>query len=128
LAAQLAGAAGWRPDALVPVPIHALRRLERGFNQSELLAGELGRLAGLPVVRALRRTRYTPPQVGRSRAERQTNLLGAFAGDPRRPVRGARVVLIDDVRTTGGTLSECAGVLRAGGASQVFALTVTYEP
>jgi ComF family protein len=118
--------AGWRAEALVPVPLHWTRRLERGFNQSELLAVELGRLKGLPVLSSLRRTRATGHQVGRRAAERLEGVRGAFRADPE-TMHGRRLVLIDDVWTTGATLAECAGVLRQAGAAGVLALTVTYE-
>lgn len=121
------GLTEWQPDALVPVPIHWRRLLERGFNQSDLLARSVGRHAGLPVWRVLRRTRATPHQVGLSAAEREENLRGAFELTPRHKVHGARLVLVDDVRTTGTTLSECAAVLRNAGAAEVFALTVTFD-
>ncbi len=117
----------WQPNALVPVPIHWRRLLERGFNQSEFLAHATGRHADLPVWKALRRTRATPHQVGLSAAEREENLRGAFELTPRHKVHGARLVLVDDVRTTGTTLSECAAVLRMAGAADVYALTVTFD-
>ncbi len=116
----------WRADALVPVPLHWARRLERGFNQSELLAVELGRVTGVPVLSALRRTRATGHQVGRRAAERLEGVRGAFRADPE-AVSGRRLVLIDDVWTTGATLGECASVLEYAGAAAVFALTVTYD-
>lgn len=116
----------WRPDALVPVPIHWTRRLERGFNQSELLAEQAGRRLGLPVVPALRRLRPTPPQLGLSAAERSVNLRGAFGLVRGASLAGRRLVLIDDVTTTGATLSECAAALRGAGAAAVFAVTVSH--
>jgi ComF family protein len=118
---------GWRPDLLLPVPIHWLRRLERGFNQSELLAAELGRRAELPVSRALARRRATPPQVGTAGPRRVENVRDAFAVRRRGEVEGRRVVLVDDVWTTGATLAECARTLRAAGAGEVCAVTVTHQ-
>lgn len=117
----------WRPDALVPVPIHWTRRLERGFNQSELLAEVAARRCGLPLLPALCRTRRTAHQVGLPASVRATNPRGAFAVPASVSVAGLRLVLVDDVRTTGATLSECARVLRAAGAEEVYALTVTYD-
>jgi len=126
LAAELAGALGyWRPDALVPVPIHWRRRWERGFNQSELLAAEVARVTAAQVQPLLRRARWTPPQVGQSRFERLEGVRGAFAVARGARLSGLRVVLVDDVATTGGTLHECARVLHDAGADAVFALTVT---
>jgi ComF family protein len=110
-------------DALVPVPLHPRRRRERGFNQAELLAARLSRVAGIPVRRLIRRSRATPPQAGFDRVERMENLRDAFA--LRRPIpSGGVFLLVDDVSTTGATLDACAAVLREGGASEVFAVVV----
>lgn len=117
----------WAPDYLAPVPDHWTRRLERGYNQAELLAGAAGRLAGVSVRKPLRRVRPTGRQVGRGAAERAVRLRGAFAPGPGVEIEGRRIVLVDDVWTTGATLAECAEVLRAAGALAVYALTVTHE-
>jgi ComF family protein len=119
---------GWTPDLLVPVPIHWRRGWDRGFNQSELLAQRVQRRLGIPAVNALRRTRYTPPQLGLTRGQRATNLQGAFIPVRADRVIGQRVVLVDDVWTTGATLAECAQILIAAGATAVYALTVSHEP
>ena len=114
-------------DAVVPVPLHPLRRLRRGFNQAEDLARQLD----APVVRALWRIRATRPQTGLTAAARRRNVRGVFMMSPwlsprnrDRFVRGRVVVLVDDVRTTGATLEACAEVLREAGATEVRALTV----
>lgn len=101
-----------RLDALVPVSLHPKRRSERGYDQAHVLAEELGRLTGVPVVSCLERTRYTVPQVGQGHVDRRENVRGAFAlrGDCGLSA-GCRVALIDDVRTTGATLGECANAL-----------------
>lgn len=117
--------AAWKPDGLVPVPIHWRRMLERGFNQAELIAQRVGKRTGLPVVGALKRTRASPAQVGLSARERSRNLVGVIAVST--AVRGRRLVLIDDVHTTGSTLSVCAAALRAAGAAEVFSVTVCYD-
>ena len=106
-------------DACVPVPLFVLKRLTRGFNQAALIAAELG----LPVVRALRRRRWTPSQTALSAAGRHRNVAAAFAVRPG-TVRGRVLVLVDDVRTTGATLDACADVLLAGGAAEVRALVL----
>lgn len=116
----------WAPDALAPVPLHWARRLERGFNQSELLAAEFGKQSGLPVLPVLRRVRSTGQQIGRSAEERAQSIRNAFTAQPDL-VRGRRLVLIDDVWTTGATVAECAAVLRQAGAAAVFVLTVTHD-
>ncbi len=106
-------------DAVVPVPLHRRRLRARGFNQ----AAELGRHLGLPLRHALRRVRATPSQTDLPAGERHANVRGAFALARRIDVRGARLVLVDDVSTTGATLDACARVLREAGAEDVRALT-----
>lgn len=112
-----------RIDLVIPVPLHPTRRRERGFNQAELLADLLSRHARLPLQPALERIRYTTTQTAFDRAERIENLRDAFRLRKKADVRGLRVLLIDDVLTTGSTLSECARVLKAGGAFSVHAAT-----
>ena len=112
-------------DVLLPVPLHERRRRERGYNQAALLARELGQLLDMPVIEeAVQRERQTLPQVGLSARERRENVAGAFHC-PEGAMRGRRVVLIDDVCTTGATLGACATALRQDGqAAAVWALTV----
>jgi competence protein ComFC len=117
----------WRPDALVPVPDHWTRRLGRGYNQAELLARQLGRLLETPVEIALRRVRHTGQQIGHGAVERSQRLRGAFDLHPKASVSGRRVLLVDDVWTTGATLGECSTVLQQAGASAVYAVTVTHD-
>lgn len=111
-------------DAVVPVPLHLWRHLQRGFNQADDLAIGLG----LPIWRALRRHRGGPPQARLPAAQRHANAHGAYAlawRERLRPqrLRGAVVVLVDDVMTTGATLNACAALLRDAGAANVRALT-----
>jgi ComF family protein len=113
------------PDLLVPVPLHRRRERERGFNQAFLLARRVGQIWRVPVCAdALTRTVATRPQTDLTAETRWANVRGAFA--LRRPERvaGRHVVLIDDVITTGATLTACARCLAAGGAVTVGALTV----
>jgi competence protein ComFC len=112
-----------RFDAIVPVPLHPAKRRERGFNQAALLARSLSGRTSLPVVLALERVRYTQTQTAFDRAERMQNLYNAFRLRRREDVQGLRVLLVDDVLTTGSTLSECARVLKRAGASCVYAVT-----
>jgi ComF family protein len=114
-------------DALVPVPLHPRRRRKRGYNQAELLARELSRTTGVPLLAALVRTRHTPPQVGNDHDQRHENVSGAFALAPGHGLPGGnRYVLIDDVRTTGATLSACAAALMPAQPAWIGALTVAW--
>ena len=120
---------GLETDVLVPVPLHWRRERQRGYNQSALLAAEAGAILGLPVeANALRRIRSTPQQVrAASGEERRATVTGAFAIGDAAPVTGKRVLLIDDVCTTGATLEACAVALREAGAAGVWALTLARE-
>ncbi|RME95222.1 MAG: ComF family protein [Verrucomicrobia bacterium] len=112
-------------DAIVPVPLHPLKLRERGFNQAERLARWLGRAAGVPVQTGwVRRVRPTRTQTALDRDARQKNMRGAF--EPRNGVRlnGQRIVLVDDVLTTGATTSACAAALRRAGAGEIGVWTV----
>jgi len=110
-----------RFDAIVPVPLHWLRQWKRGFNQSELLARALGRRTGIPVARALKRSRATRAQAGLSNHARRQNVTRAFRA---RAVAGKRILLIDDVMTTGSTVAACGRALKQAGAARVAVLTV----
>jgi ComF family protein len=106
-------------DIAVPVPLHSGRQAARGFNQ----AADLARHLGLPVVDALRRRRATASQTDLPAARRHANVRGAFAIRRGSDVRGLRVVVVDDVSTTGATAEACARVLLEAGAREVTALT-----
>jgi ComF family protein len=110
-------------DIITPVPLHPAKQRERGFNQAELLAELVADRAGAPLRRLLERSRYTTTQTAFDRAERIKNLKDAFHLRKKADVRGLRVLLIDDVLTTGSTLSECARVLKRAGAVSVYAAT-----
>lgn len=112
-------------DFLVPVPLYAQREREREFNQSEKIAAAVGRITGIPCLpRALRRTRQTETQTALSRDQRAANVRKAFAMTGSFPLNGKRVILIDDVFTTGATTNACARVLRSAGATDVCVWTV----
>ncbi len=114
-------------DAITPVPLHRLRLFTRRFNQAALLAREVARGAGKAFAPdLLARARWTRSQVGLTGRARLANVRGAFAVRPRRrgSVAGARIVLVDDVMTTGATAAACATALRRGGAERVDVLTL----
>jgi len=111
-------------DVICPVPLHLLRFKERGFNQSELLAGEVAAAFGRPLRPLLERTRPTAPQVDLPAPSRAANVHGAFAPRLVEVIKGKRVLLVDDLYTTGATLSECARVLRRAGAAEVRVFTL----
>ena len=115
-------------EVLVPVPLHRKRLRERGYNQSSLLARELGKLLNLPVVDdCLIRQRHAPPQARTSTIEeRRDNVAGAFTCQDHR-LRDKQALLIDDVSTSGATLDACAAALKAGGATSVWGLVLARE-
>ena len=110
-------------DFVVPVPSSLLRRLDRGYSQCGYLASELAKRLGKRYdARALRRTGFPRRQVGLDEAARRTNVVGTFAC--RRRLSGETVLVVDDVMTTGSTLSECARVLKEAGAGKVWCATI----
>lgn len=112
-------------ELIVWVPLHPRDREKRGYDQAELLARRVGERAGLPVVPALEKVRRTATQSRLTDAgERRANVEGAYRVRPGAELRGRRVVLVDDVATSGATLSQCAGLLREAGAASVTALTL----
>ncbi len=113
-----------RFDVIVPMPMHWLRRWQRGFNQAELLAQDLSRRTHLPVRNAARRVKHGRVQAGLTNAKRRLNVAGAFRVTHPSWVMGQRVLLIDDVMTTGSTASACARILKRAGAAHVSLLTV----
>lgn len=115
----------WREDidAVVPVPLHWRRRRWRGYDQAALLAKSVaGSLHVRALVRGLRRVRHTPTQIDLPHQERHRNVAGAFA--PHHLEGARRVLLVDDVRTTGATLQAASKALRAGGVSEVRSLVL----
>jgi len=114
-------------DLIVPVPLHYARLVRRGFNQSAWLAGAISGQSGTPMlVDAIKRTRRTPSQAGLSARARRRNVAGAFTVSKSAATRisGRRVVLVDDVLTTGATLSACARALKQAGAANVDVLVL----
>jgi len=113
-------------EVLVPMPLHPRRLRERGYNQSLLLAKELGGLVGLPVSECISRIRYVSPQAkAASAAERHKHVAGCFAC--RRRLDGRGLIIIDDVATSGATLNACAAALKMAGAGPVWGFTLARE-
>jgi ComF family protein len=112
-------------NMIVPVPLHRVRRRERGYNQSELIARLLSALMGIPCSEPIYRRSNTPSQTHLSRDERIRNLRSAFALRKKTNVKDKRIILVDDVFTTGSTVNEIARLLKANGAKEVMVLTAT---
>lgn len=121
--------AGRGGDVVTWVPVHPSRRRERGFDQAEELARRMGADLGLSVAPLLVRRQRTTAQHALGQAERASNTAAAFDSGSalRRPYRGAWVVVVDDILTTGATLAGCAGALLEGGAAAVSAVTVARD-
>src|SRR5258706_6639147 len=113
-----------RFDLIVPMPLHWRRRWERGFNQAGLLAREIAGRWNVPMRNVARRTRATSPQAGLTNAKRRANVRGAFSVKRGSRLDGMRVLLVDDVLTTGASAGACARALKRAGASQVALLSL----
>jgi ComF family protein len=121
--------AGRSPEVVVPVPLHRKRLRQRGYNQSQLLGKVVAKQWCLPLsVGNLRRVRWTEPQTGLDAVDRVTNVAGAFEVSKPELLRGRRVLLIDDVLTTGSTMRACAEALKEAGVAEVYAVTVARAP
>jgi ComF family protein len=116
---------GQKWNFIVPVPLHPLKKREREFNQAELLAAQLSKAAAIPLnTKLLLRVKSTATQTVLRRDQRATNMRGAFAVRDRLKLDGEKIVLVDDVFTTGATTNDCARALRAAGAGEVCVWTV----
>jgi ComF family protein len=116
----------WRLDIIVPVPLHTQRMRERGYNQSKLLGEMVAQAHGIPMLEsAVERTVATRQQVGLDAQGRRDNMQNAFRADPE-ILGGKTILLIDDVYTTGATLSACAEAAREAGVGTVYGLTITH--
>ncbi|RMH19144.1 MAG: ComF family protein, partial [Acidobacteria bacterium] len=128
LARRLAAAGGGLPEVVVPVPLHWWRFLRRGYNQAALIARPLAEQFGVPMETLLRRRRATPPQSRLAREARLRNPRGAFALRRGARCAGRRVLLVDDVMTTGATLAAAAVCLRRAGAREIIAAAAARAP
>lgn len=115
----------WQIDVIVPVPLHWRRRRDRGYNQAEIIARHLGRLSGIPVnCKAIKRVRYTRPQKELNDKDRKKNLKEAFRVT-RYWKKESKVLIIDDIYTTGNTIDSAAQELRKNGAEKIWFLTIS---
>ena len=112
-------------DLLVPVPVHAKRLKERGFNQTQVLAQRFAELSGMCCSDVIKRVRHTVPQSGLHPDQRLENIKDAFECRDDSKIRGKKIIIVDDIFTTGATINECARILRANGAGQVDFFTLS---
>lgn len=115
----------WQIDLILPVPLHSLKKAERGFNQSFYLAKGMSKALNIPVSQSiLKRKRYTESQTQKNLVERTENMLEAFQIKNEKKVKGKNILLIDDVITTGATIRECGKILQASGAGNIYAASI----
>ena len=114
----------WNADMIIPVPLHSLKKAERGYNQSELICKGISKVLSIPTKpNVLKRSRYTLSQTTMTLEERKENVHKAFVMK-KKSVTGKRIIIVDDVLTTGATITECGRVLKENGAEEVYALSV----
>lgn len=106
-------------DGVIPVPLHWWRRWSRGYNQSEAVANGIAKELGLPVLHCLKRIRHTPSQAQQRHSERLLNVKGAFESTQKHLIKGKRLLLVDDVVTTGATIGEAARMVKKAGSATI---------
>lgn len=115
-------------DYIIPVPMHWFKKLLRGYNQTELLALNISKYYGKAVLNnSLIRTKYTNSQIKLKKEERMGNIKGCFSVKYRETLKNKRVLLVDDVCTTGATINECSKALKKAGASKIYAVAVARD-
>ena len=115
----------WGINLIIPIPLHTLKKAERGFNQSDYLAKGISKGTGIPInARIVKRARYTQSQTTMTLREREENIEDAFKVRKTENLKGKNVLLVDDVMTTGATINECGKVLLDAGANRIYAATV----
>lgn len=114
-------------DLAIPVPLHAKKEKERGFNQTELIFRDFLAGENIPLTKVLERTRPTQPMYQLTATERAANLKGAFALKAEADVYGKNILLLDDILTTGSTLYECARILKKSGAAKIYVLVLASD-
>ncbi|MDR2192134.1 MAG: ComF family protein [Endomicrobium sp.] len=114
-----------KTDCIIPVPLNIIRRIKRGYNQAEVLSREISKLSGIPVFsNILYRKKMTKPQFQLSKEERAKNIKNSFLVKNGELTRKKNILLVDDIVTTGATVSACAAVLKKFGAKKVYALSL----
>lgn len=115
----------WIPDIIIPIPLHKLKETERGYNQSYFIAKGFSKVTGITLIKsAVKRSKYTESQTTLTFTEREENIDGAFKVTNKKAVYNKSILLIDDVITTGATVSECGRVLVEAGAKKIFAASI----
>ena len=115
----------WKADIITEVPLHSLRKAERGYNQAEIIAMEIGKRIGIKFNgNILKRIKFTETQTKLNLTDRRENIKDAFKLKKQKLVKNKNIILVDDVITTGATISECAKVLKDNGAKNIYALSV----
>ena len=115
----------WGVEVLIPVPLHPARKKARGFNQSRVLARELGKIVNIDIIEGvLVKSVNVPPQTTLTARERKKNIKGAFKVRDKAKIKDKTILLVDDVFTTGATIQECSTVLINAGAKEVRGITV----
>lgn len=115
----------WKIDFIIPVPLHNLKRAERGYNQSVFIAKGINSVLNIPIrSRSIKRHRFTETQTNLGQIERKENLKNAFSCKRRNTLKGKTILLLDDVITTGVTISECGRILHDKGAVNIYAVSV----
>ncbi|MFA6597787.1 MAG: ComF family protein [Ignavibacteriaceae bacterium] len=116
---------GWKIDLILPVPLHALKKAERGFNQSFYIAKGIRQVTNFPVSQSiLKRKRYTESQTKKNLIERAENMSDAFSVRNAKEINEKNILLVDDVITTGATIRECGKILQASGAANIYAASI----
>lgn len=115
----------WNPSLLLPIPLHQLKKAERGYNQSDFICKGISNVLGIPYkTNILKRTRFTLSQTTMTLEERKQNIQEAFMLKKKNAIEGKRIIIVDDVITTGATITECAKLLLENGADKIYAFSI----
>lgn len=114
----------WKADYIIPVPLHKLKKAQRGYNQSEFIAKEISKLLNVKLkTNLIKRVKYTETQTSMNLTERRENMKDAFVLNSKIDLKNKRIIILDDVITTGATIEACGKILKEKGAAEVFALS-----